>query len=599
MSPLKTKTMKRLLVLSATAILYASICFSQAPNFINYQGVARDVAGGILPNTAINLQIKIHNSATAVYTETHLATTNDFGLFNVHIGAGINQSGSISGIDWGVDTYSIEVLKHDGSAYVTMGTSQLVSVPYALYAANSGTAGPTGANSTVPGPAGPTGSAGTNGSAGATGPTGPTGLLASGTAAGNTTYWNGTQWVLNSNNIYNNGAGVGIGTNGAPNPSAKLEIASTNQGLLLPRMTTTQRNGIANPAHSLTIFNTTSNCFEAYNSGLSQWETISCLGCPLPGSITATAATLVGSTSFSANWNASTSATSYSLEMSTSPSMSPLLNSYPVNVGNVLTQNIIGLPCNATYYYRIRGLNGCGNGSYSNIITVSTGACGAAPYCNFTSTCQGSVLYAGETYPVTQINNQCWFAKNLNVGTYITGNQTNNSIIEKWCYGQDVNNCIEYGGLYTWDEAMGYSSSVSVPSVEGPQGVCPIGWHIPSDYEWMCMEMNLGMSLSEAQETGNGRGTTEGGLLKETTTAHWSSPNSGATNSTGFTALPGGGKTPTYGSINNTGSWWTATETTSINAGYRQLNYNNSKIDRYTSTPKTYAYSVRCVKDED
>lgn len=594
--------MKRLILTAALSILYATLGLAQAPNLINYQGVARDAGGFILANTGISVKFIITDGTnTPVYEEYHDLTTNQFGLFNTRIGDGTpNQGDLIESIDWATGIFNLEVfLDDDGgnNSYNSMGTSQLVSVPYALYAETSGTPGPTGPQGPQ-GPQGPAGNNGAQGPAGPAGPTGPQGLLSSGTAAGNTTYWNGSQWVLNSNNIYNNGAGVGIGTGGAPNASAKLEIASTTQGLLIPRMTTTQRNAISNPAHSLSIFNTTTNCFEAYNSGVSQWETIRCLGCPLPGSVTATTATLVGSTSLAANWNASTSATSYVLEMSLSPNMIPLLSGYPVNVGNVLTQNIIGLSCNTTYYYRVRGQNGCGDGPLSGIITVTTGACGAAPYCNFTSTCQGSVLYQGETYPVTQINNQCWFAKNLNVGTYITSNQTDNGTIEKWCYGQNAGNCVEYGGLYTWSEAMGYAQSVDVPSIEGPQGVCPTGWHIPSDFEWMCMEMNLGMSLSDAQSTGS-RGTDEGGQLKETTTAHWNSPNTGATNSSGFTALPGGQWAGTYGSINNSGSWWCATESTTTNARYRQLSYNTDEIARYTSTPKSYAFSIRCVKDAD
>ena len=80
---------------------------------------------------------------------------------------------------------------------------------------------------------------------------------------GNTPYWNGTQWVVNNSNIHNNGAGVGIGTS-APNASAKVEIASTTQGFLPPRMTTVQRNAIVSPATGLVIYNTTTNCLNFY-----------------------------------------------------------------------------------------------------------------------------------------------------------------------------------------------------------------------------------------------------------------------------------------------------------------------------------------------
>ena len=102
------------------------------------------------------------------------------------------------------------------------------------------------------------------GAKGDTGVQGPAGLLPNGTTAGNTAYWNGTQWVVNNSNIHNNGSSIGIGTTN-PNASAKLEIASTTQGFLPPRMTTAQRNAISSPSAGLTIYNTTVNCLQWWN----------------------------------------------------------------------------------------------------------------------------------------------------------------------------------------------------------------------------------------------------------------------------------------------------------------------------------------------
>jgi hypothetical protein len=87
------------------------------------------------------------------------------------------------------------------------------------------------------------------------GPKGDTGFLAAGTNIGNTPFWNGSNWVVNNNNIYNNGGSVGIGNNN-PNISSKLDIQSTTQGVLLPRMTQAQKNSISNPAIGLLIFQT-------------------------------------------------------------------------------------------------------------------------------------------------------------------------------------------------------------------------------------------------------------------------------------------------------------------------------------------------------
>jgi hypothetical protein len=139
-----------------------------------------------------------------------------------------------------------------------------------------GLAGPAGAvgpqgNQGIQGPAGATGltgSTGPTGPAGAQGIQGATGLLPNGAVAGNTPYWNGTSWIVTNSNIHNNGSSVGIGTSN-PTASAKVEIESTTQGFLPPRMTTLQRNAISSPAAGLRIFNISTGC-ENFYSG-SSW----------------------------------------------------------------------------------------------------------------------------------------------------------------------------------------------------------------------------------------------------------------------------------------------------------------------------------------
>ena len=200
----------------------------------------------------------------------------------------------------------------------------------------------------------------------------------------------------------------------------------------------------------------------------------------------------------------------------------------------------------------------------------------------------------GQYYPTVQIGTQCWMQKNLNIGTRINGSndQTDNDTIEKYCYDNDIANCDTYGGLYQWDEMMQYVTT------EGTQGICPDGWHLPTDTEWKTLEMYLGMSQTHADAADAWRGADEGGKLKETGFTHWSSPNTGATNSSGFTALAGGSRqiAGSFGNLTIYGIFWSSSKNGTTNAWSRYLSYNYAKVYR-EGTYKAYGFSVRCVKD--
>ncbi|MCP4091349.1 MAG: hypothetical protein GY746_16385, partial [Gammaproteobacteria bacterium] len=161
-------------------------------------------------------------------------------------------------------------------------------------------------------------------------------------------------------------------------------------------------------------------------------------------------------------------------------------------------------------------------------------------------------------------------------------------------------NYTTYGVLYNWPAAMdGDLSSDSVPS--GVQGICPSGWHLPSDEEWKILEGEVdgtyGYPDPEWNATG-WRGTDAGGEMKETGTTHWNSPNWGNTNSSGFTALPGGCR---YGN----GAFYdmgiaayirSSTESGTDYAWHRIMKYNSDEVTRSYYT-KYIGESVRCVKD--
>ena len=142
--------------------LFTAISYAQVPQALNYQAVARDGLGRLITNHAIGIEFIIHQGSatgTVIYSETDTATTNKFGLFTTTIGKGTVITGVFSSIAWSTGNYWLQVQMdlQEVLHIANMGTSQLLTVPYAMYAASSGSSGPTGAT-------------------GPTGITGPTGL---------------------------------------------------------------------------------------------------------------------------------------------------------------------------------------------------------------------------------------------------------------------------------------------------------------------------------------------------------------------------------------------------------------------------------------
>ncbi len=186
----KNEVMKGLLTLLLVVALAPA--FAQAPpQGINYQAVARNASGAEMANSALTVRIGIYTDAAAtnqVYEETHAVTTNAFGLFNTVIGQGTQTSAAaFNAISWATSAYYLKVEIDGGSGFTDMGTTQLMSVPYALYAGASaggptGPAGPTG----IAGPAGPSGPSGDPGAAGPSGPSGDPGAAGPSGPAGPT-----------------------------------------------------------------------------------------------------------------------------------------------------------------------------------------------------------------------------------------------------------------------------------------------------------------------------------------------------------------------------------------------------------------------------
>lgn len=201
----------------------------------------------------------------------------------------------------------------------------------------------------------------------------------------------------------------------------------------------------------------------------------------------------------------------------------------------------------------------------------------------------------GNVYKTVKIGNQIWMAENLKVTHYRNGEAIPNITDgEEWIklltgaccsYDNKPENAVTYGLLYNWF------------AVNDSRGLAPAGWRIPSDEEWKQLEMHLGMSQSEADGIYS-RGPDEGGKLKESGMSHWNNPNEGATNESGFSALPGGYRNYYYGYFYGLGydaTFWSSSENYSVNAWYRGLGCYYSGSYRSFSD-KQNGFSVRCIK---
>jgi len=199
-----------------------------------------------------------------------------------------------------------------------------------------------------------------------------------------------------------------------------------------------------------------------------------------------------------------------------------------------------------------------------------------------------TVTYAGQTYNTVQIGNQCWLKENLNVGTMIKGSidQTNNGKIEKYCYNDDSTNCAKFGGLYKWAEAVqyknGYTDSIST-FIGNVQGICPSGWHMPSNSEFQTLEMVANNDGNALKAIGQGNAQYSGA----------------GTNISGFSALLAGylDHGGSFSSLGYDAFFWSSTKYDVYNINGMILSYAGSDIGLYDNGMNE-AYSVRCIKDE-
>ena len=234
------------------------------------------------------------------------------------------------------------------------------------------------------------------------------------------------------------------------------------------------------------------------------------------------------------------------------------------------SSSIIGLNASTTYYVRAYATNNVGT-AYGNEVSFTTPA---APITDID----------GNVYHSVTIGTQTWMVENLKTTHYRNGESIANvtdgtawlsTYTGAWCdYSNNAMIGLKIGHLYNWF------------AVNDSRNIAPVGWHVATDAEWTTLTDYLG---GEA---------TAGGNLKQAGTTVWLSPNVGATNETGFTALPGGLRyiDATFNYATAAGTWWTSTQADVSTAVFRGMNYSDAAVIR-SANAKIGGASVRCVKD--
>jgi len=662
--------MKKLITI-LTILLISQVLRAQAPQATSYQAVIRNSSGNVLANQLVKVRFSIHDSAangTVVYQETQSPTTNAQGLINLFAGQGTAITGTFAGINWGSKSKYLqtEIDITGGSNYTDLGTTQLMSVPYALYANNGNP---------------------------------------NGNAVGEMLYWNGTSWV--KLNPGTNGQSL-IFCNGVPQWGPCLILPTVLTGSITAKTAITATaggnvtdSGSAKITARGVCFSTTINPTIANTKTASGTNVIGAFTVSLTGLSALTtyhyrayATTSVG-TSYGADSVFTTNAAT--IPALTTTAASAITGITATSGGNITSDNgatitargicwsttanptialttktidgtgtgafsssITGLTANTLYYVRAYATNSAGTaygtqvsfttlrlpavttGTVTNITSTTATASGnvtdsgsraitARSVCYATTPSptitNGTVvangtnatgaftvsltgLLASTTYyvrayvttsvgisygadtvfttssiaaslPRVTIGTQVWSSKNLDVATYRNGDpipqvtdQTQWVALTTgaWCwYNNDsATYGATYGRLYNWY------------AVNDPRGLAPQGWHVPTYAEWITLTNFLGGYL------------VAGGAMKSVT--GWISPNTGATNSSGFTCLPGGQRSSVFGPEGYNAYFWSSSNYDNSNAWQFDLYFYDTGLGRGT----IYSYfgcSVRVVKD--
>ncbi len=582
-----------------TFFLFSFIALSalaQVPQKFSYQTVVRNASNQLLIGQTVGIKISILQGSangSAVYAETHAPQTNANGLATLEIGGGALLSGNFANINWANGSFfvKIETDPNGGNNYTITNTSQLLSVPYALYATTAG--------NNTPGPQGPAGPQGPQGPVGATGATGPSGNPASDdqnlsvSATGDTLFLqNGGFVIIPGISAANNGGGgvlpITLWTNpitgsnpGLTNPYTTGDVVTGNisvSGIGRSGVTGIPANDRYNSSNWPTGVIDVSKYFELTltpNNGYS----ISFNSFIYTGQISSGSATLTMRSSIDGYSGNIGSPTAIGTTISLTDAAFQNIN-VPITFriyANALDLNTTTYSINDFSFLGHVNLNGGQTG-------ITTHSCGATNVHNPAKTYGTMTDQQGNMYKTIVIGTQEWMAENLKTTIYRNGEAIANVIDDaQWTglttgawdfYNYETQYDCPYGKLYNWY------------AVTDPRHVCPTGWHEPTDEEWTTLTDYLGGEVFAGEK------------MKSTGTQYWLSPNNDATNESGFSGLPAGSRynSEAFVSYTANGVWWSSSDYDTNSTWARWLFFSNSDALKCTFL-KRYGLSVRCLRD--
>ncbi len=566
-------SLKSRLVLSAI-MLFSLIANSQTPQKMSYQAVVRDASNNLVTNKEVSAQISILSGSangSVVYSEVFNPKTNLNGLFTIEIGNG----NGFDTISWGKGSYFIktEVDLQGGSNFQITGTSQLLSVPFALYAHSSG--------SSIPGPKGDQGDAGLpgikgdKGDKGEIGDIGPQGLKGDKGEKGDT-------GAIGPQGLKGDKGDIGLkGDQGDPG------IAFNNSEISIDKTWTSDKinSELNKKADSLSLAKI------SYSGSYNDLTNAPVLFSGIYSELTGVP-------------SIKDSVLSYGFDGKyTSLSQNPDLSMYDKDSTNDVTLNSVQvIGAKKTFedtinfnskIYATKGID-AGNQKITNLSAPVLAADAATKaYVDALlarieklEATNGLIVndFDGNIYNTVLVGTQIWLKENMKTTKYSNGVTIPRvDLFGSWDDQTDGAFCVY---LNTDSKKDTFGLLYNYYTVVNSNKICPVGYHVPTEADFDVLIAYLGGTA------------VAGGKMKEVSEV-WKTPNTGASNSAEFYGLPGGmrvGAGGAYQHINDIMYMWTESQVDASNARGIYVRYDNSSIYK-AATPKLAGYSVRCLKD--